>query len=87
MANIKSQIKRNKQNEVTNGANRQKISKLRTLIKKYKMSVDTANPSAVELKNEVISYIDNCASKGLIKKNNADRKKSQIMTYQPKSSQ
>ncbi|ALV23564.1 hypothetical protein ASO20_02810 [Mycoplasma sp. (ex Biomphalaria glabrata)] len=87
MANIKSQIKRNKQNETTNSANRQKISKLRTLIKKYKASVDTANPNATELKNEVISYIDNCASKGLIKQNNAARKKSQIMTYQAKSSQ
>jgi len=80
LANIKSAIKRNKQNEkkrirnrIYRGAARTYVAKARTAI--VKKDADTAK--AVTL--EAISALDKAAQKGVIHKNNAARRKSRLM--------
>jgi small subunit ribosomal protein S20 len=80
LANIKSAIKRNKQNEkkrirnrIYRGAARTYGAKARTAI--VKKDADTAK--AVTL--EAISALDKAAQKGVIHKNNAARRKSRLM--------
>ena len=80
MANIKSQIKRNKQNEKRRLRNRQYTGAARTAVKKARISLDGSSP--VEARNATlaaISALDTAAEKGTIHKNNAARRKSRLM--------
>ncbi|MEJ5314284.1 MULTISPECIES: 30S ribosomal protein S20 [Anaerolinea] len=80
MANIKSQIKRNKQNEKRRIRNRIVRGKARTAIAKAREAI--ATQSVEEAKQAVllaISSLDRAASKGVIHKNNAARRKSRLM--------
>lgn len=80
MANIKSQIKRNKQNEKRRIRNRIVRGKTRTAIAKAREAI--ATQSVEEAKQAVllaISSLDRAASKGVIHKNNAARRKSRLM--------
>jgi small subunit ribosomal protein S20 len=77
VANIKSQIKRNKQNEKRRLRNKAVRSELRTRVKSAEASIggdhaDTAVRTA-------ISKIDRAASTGVIHKNAAARRKSRLM--------
>jgi small subunit ribosomal protein S20 len=80
LANIKSAIKRNKQNEKKRVANRIYRGEARTFITKARKSI--AAGTADESKEAVvvaISALDKAASKGVIHKNNAARRKSRLM--------
>ena len=72
MANIKSAIKRNRQNEVRRSRNRSVRSEMRTLVK-------TARDSgAAEDTAAAIKKIDRAAAKGIIHANKASREKSKL---------
>ncbi|MHB0976391.1 MAG: 30S ribosomal protein S20 [Candidatus Aquicultorales bacterium] len=79
MANIKSQIKRNKQNERRRLRNKSSISQIKTYIKRFRKAVETGDSetASVELKNTV-AKLDRAAEKGIIHKNNAANKKSSL---------
>lgn len=79
MPNIKSQIKRDRQNQKRQLRNISVKSELRTLTNKY---LDAAagddKEKAKELLNELSKKYDQAAAKGIIHKNQAARKKSQL---------
>jgi len=77
MANIKSQIKRNKQNEVDRDRNRAVKSEMRTRTKTSVKAVGTENEETAL--RAAIKRIDKAAAKGVIHKNNAANKKSGLM--------
>ena len=72
MANIKSQIKRNRQNEVRRLRNRSVRSEMRTLLKAAKESGSSEDTVAA------IKKIDKAAAKGVIHANKASREKSRL---------
>ena len=76
MANIESQKKRNRQNEVRRVANKSVKSDLKTAIKKVMQAEDaTAAQAAL---SETSGLLDRLASRRLIHPNKAARKKSQL---------
>ena len=77
MANIKSQIKRNKQNVVDRERNKAVKSELRTRTKNAVAAVGTEDEEAVL--RAAIKRIDMAAAKGVIHKNQAANKKSGLM--------
>jgi small subunit ribosomal protein S20 len=80
LANIKSAIKRNKQNEKKRVLNRIVRGSTRTQIKKARVAiVEGKKESAVEEVNKAIKLLDRAASNGVIHKNNAARRKSRLM--------
>lgn len=80
MANIKSQIKRNKQNEKRRLRNRLYAGRARTSVKKAKTAIEAGTPEPAALATkEAISALDRAAEKGIIHKNNAARRKSRLM--------
>ncbi len=77
MANIKSQIKRNRQNEAAYQRNRAVRSKLRTLTKGFRAAVDTGDRDAAEdAYRQAARAFDKAASKGVIHRNTAANRKS-----------
>lgn len=82
MANIKSQIKRNKQNEKRRVRNRVYAGRARTYIKKARLAIeDGKQEQAAEATRQAISALDKAAEKGIIHKNNAARRKSRLMKH------
>ena len=79
MSRNKSAIKRTRQNIKRNEHNRNRRSKMRTLIKKVFDTSDKAQAEAA-LK-EATSFIDRMSVKGVVHKNNAARKKAQLTKY------
>lgn len=80
MANIKSQIKRNRQNEKRRLRNRVHVGRARTSVKKARLSIAAGNPAeARQVTLEAIRILDKAAEKGVIHKNNAARRKSRLM--------
>lgn len=79
MANIKSQIKRNKQNQAARLRNRVYRGSARTALRKADsaIAINSEDTEAAVLK--AIKAIDKAASKGVFHKNNAARKKSRLM--------
>jgi small subunit ribosomal protein S20 len=77
VANIKSQIKRNKQNIVDRDRNRAVKSELRTRTKNAVAAVGTENEETAL--RAAVKRIDKAASKGVIHKNQAANKKSGLM--------
>jgi small subunit ribosomal protein S20 len=77
VANIKSQIKRNKQNIVDRDRNKAVKSELRTRTKTAISSVGTENEETAL--RAAVKRIDMAASKGVIHKNQAANKKSGLM--------
>ena len=76
MANIKSQIKRNRQNEKRRLRNRAVRSELRT---REKAAIAAAGGEGeAEALRQTIKRIDKAASAGVIHKNTAARKKSRL---------
>ena len=79
MANIKSQIKRNKQNEVRRERNKGVKSSLRTSTKKVHSAVAEGDAeAAVARQREAARALDKAASKGVMHKRTAARKKSRL---------
>ena len=79
MANIKSQIKRNRQNEKRRLRNKSVKSSLKTAIRKYhEATVSGDADAATALLREATRKLDKAASKGVIHKNQAANRKSAI---------
>lgn len=80
MANIKSQIKRNRQNEKRRLRNRIFSGRARTFVRKARVEVNDGNlEEARQATLQAIRELDHAASKGVIHKNNAARRKSRLM--------
>ena len=79
MANIKSQIKRNKQNEKARLRNKSVKSSLKTVIRKLNEASEAGNvESATVLLRDASRQLDKAVSKGVIHKNQAANRKSAI---------
>jgi small subunit ribosomal protein S20 len=82
LANIKSQIKRNKQNEKRRLRNRVFVGRARTYVKKARLAIaEGTQEDAVLATKQAISALDKAAEKGMIHKNNAARRKSRLMKH------
>ena len=80
MANIKSQIKRNKQNEKRHQRNKAVKSELKTLVRKFREAAEAGDKdAAIEAGRVAARKLDKAASKGVIHKNQAANRKSAIM--------
>jgi small subunit ribosomal protein S20 len=79
MANIKSQIKRNKQNEVRHQRNKAVRSELRTRTKNAVAASSAGASDAAERLRLAVKRIDKAAAKGVIHPNQAARRKSRLM--------
>ncbi len=81
MANIKSAIKRNKQNEKRRVRNRVFRGRARTFVSKARNVIDNKESEEVVKANisEALKALDVAAQKGVIHKNNAARRKSRLM--------
>jgi len=80
LANIKSQIKRNKQNEKRRLRNRVYRGSARIAVRDARSAMTSGD--AEEVKTAVlqaISALDKAAEKGVIHKNNASRRKGRLM--------
>lgn len=79
MANIKSQIKRNRQNEKARARNRAVRSEVRTRTKTAEAAIaGTADVDPTEATRAAIQRIDKAAAKGVLHKNTAARKASRL---------
>ena len=79
MANIKSQIKRNRQNEKARLRNKSVKSSLKTVIRKFHEASDAGDlETATTLLRTASRQLDKAASKGVIHKNQAANRKSAI---------
>ena len=77
MANIKSQKKRNRQNETRRTRNKSIMSDLKTSIKKVEAAASAGEPTD-ELFRDAQKKIDMAASKGVLHGRTAARKKSRL---------
>jgi len=79
VANIKSQIKRNKQNLVAHERNKSVKSGLKTAIRKFRAAAAAGDADkAKALAADANKQLDKAASKGVIHKNQAANRKSSI---------
>jgi small subunit ribosomal protein S20 len=80
LANIKSQVKRNRQNEKRRQQNRIYRGSSRTYIKKALVAIEAGDKTAAEeAVKTAIQGLDRSAQKGVLHKNNAARRKSRLM--------
>jgi small subunit ribosomal protein S20 len=79
VANIKSQIKRNRQNDKRRLRNRVYRGTARIATKAARTNIDAGVPESKESLMQAISMLDKAAEKGVIHKNNAARRKSRLM--------
>lgn len=87
MANIKSQIKRNKQNEVAHSRNKALKSELKTRVKVAISDAQSNADKSEQTLRTAISKLDKAVTKGIIHKNQASRRKSRLMAQIAKISQ
>jgi small subunit ribosomal protein S20 len=79
VANIKSQIKRNKQNEKRHERNKAVKTHLKTAIRKFREAAAAGDKEqAITLGRDANKALDKAASKGVIHKNQAANRKSAI---------
>ncbi len=79
MANIKSQIKRNKTNEKARERNKAVKSELKTLVRHTREAVAAGDKAAAEKSLKAATRkLDKAVSKGVIHKNQAANRKSAI---------
>jgi small subunit ribosomal protein S20 len=78
VANIKSQIKRNKQNEKRHERNKAVRSELKTRVRTATVAAETGADDADAKLRAAIKRIDTAAAKGVIHKNQAARRKSRL---------
>ncbi|MEO3788860.1 30S ribosomal protein S20 [Nonomuraea sp. B10E15] len=79
MANIKSQIKRNKQNEKARLRNKAVKSSLKTAVRRFREAAEQGDvQQAVALQRAAARQLDKAVSKGVIHKNQAANRKSAI---------
>jgi small subunit ribosomal protein S20 len=79
MANIKSQIRRNRQNEARRARNKSVRSYLKTKTKRFTDALDEGDTQAAREALDVASReLDKAAAKGVIHKNKAANKKARL---------
>jgi small subunit ribosomal protein S20 len=79
MANIKSQIKRNKQNEKAAEKNKAVRTALKTSTKKVRTAVSEGDgDAAIQRAREAARALDKAASQGVVHKRTAARRKSRL---------
>jgi small subunit ribosomal protein S20 len=79
VANIKSQIKRIRQNEKAHQRNKAVKSTLKTHVRKFREAADSGNvEQATEALRAATRQLDKAVSKGVIHKNQAANRKSAI---------
>ena len=79
MANIKSQIKRNRQNDAAHERNKAVKSALKTAVRKFREAAEAGNgDEAKAAAHDASKQLDKAASKGVIHKNQAANRKSAI---------
>jgi small subunit ribosomal protein S20 len=79
VANIKSQIKRNRQNDAAHERNKAVKSALKTAVRKFREAAAAGNADdAKTLAASAGKALDKAASKGVIHKNQAANRKSAI---------
>ena len=79
MANIKSQIKRNKQNDKRHERNKSVKTGLKTAVRKFREAAEAGDKeNAIALGRDAARKLDKAASKGVIHKNQAANRKSAI---------
>ncbi len=79
MANIKSQIKRNRQNEKARVRNQAVRSSLKTAIRRFRLAAEAGDvEKAVIEQRTAARALDKAVSKGVIHKNQAANRKSAI---------
>jgi small subunit ribosomal protein S20 len=79
VANIKRQIKRNKQNHVRYERNKAVRSELKSRTKSAISAAESGADDAHERLRAAVRRIDKAASKGVIHKNQAARRKSRLV--------
>jgi small subunit ribosomal protein S20 len=81
LANIRSAIKRARQNEKRRVANRVYRTSARTHIKKARRLIEAGDLEQAEVRvASAISALDRAAQKGIIHRNNAARRKSRLVS-------
>jgi small subunit ribosomal protein S20 len=79
VANIKSQIKRNRQNEAARERNKSVRSALKTAVRRFQEAVEAGDvEKAKSLAAEAGKKLDKAASKGVIHANQAANRKSAV---------
>ena len=79
MANIKSQIKRNKQNEKRHQRNKSVKTGLKSAVRKFREAAEAGDKdTALAAGRDAARKLDKAASKGVIHKNQAANRKSSI---------
>ena len=79
MANIKSQIKRNRQNDKHRLRNRVYRGEARIAVRNARTTIEEGVPESKTALLGAISALDKAAEQGVIHKNNAARRKSRLM--------
>ena len=82
MANIKSQKKRNRQNEARHERNKAVRSELKTRVKTARTAVESGTESAPEALRLAQKRLAKAGAKGRIHKNQASRRISRLMKRQ-----
>ncbi|GAB4479599.1 MAG: 30S ribosomal protein S20 [Anaerolineae bacterium] len=82
MANTKSAKKRMRRNEKRRIRNRLHRTTARTMVKRARVAIAGGEmETSVEAVREAVRALDKAASKGVIHKNNASRRKSRLMKH------
>ena len=79
MANIKSQIKRNRQNEKKRLRNRVYRGEARIAVRDARTNIEEGAPESKAALLEAIRALDKAAEQGVIHRNNAGRRKSRLV--------
>ena len=78
MANIKSQIKRNRTNEAARLRNKAAKSEIKTRIKTAVAAAAAGTESSAEDLRVAVKRLDKAAARGIIHKNQASKRKSRL---------
>jgi small subunit ribosomal protein S20 len=79
VANIKSQIKRNRTNEKARVRNKAARSEVKTRLKTAVASAETGVETAAEELRLAVKRLDKAAARGIIHKNQASNRKSRLV--------
>jgi small subunit ribosomal protein S20 len=86
VANIKSQIKRNRQNERRRQSNKAVRSELKTRVKRADEAAGAGSEEIADRVQRAVKALDMAAAKGVIHKNQAANRKSKLMKRVAKAS-
>jgi small subunit ribosomal protein S20 len=81
MANIKSQIKRNRTNELARLRNKAAKSEVKTRLKTAITAAETGAETAAEDLRMAVKRLDKMAARGIIHKNQASNRKSALIRH------